>query len=331
MDLVDTNGAGAAGGDGNAGGDGGQGGGASALIPAGVIAGGGADTAAAGAGADTVNGGGGNDAGMADPDWYSQVSGDVGEGEKASLRDWLKAAGVKDINGLAKVARDNQAALRASGMVKVPGEGAKAEELAAFHKAIGVPDDAKGYTIGEIKDGQGNVVELDSALLDRLALRAHAIGVPKSAYEGLVSEYVQSEIEAASLRSAEEHAEATAKLKEWGGQANAKIAAIDSAARQLGLNADELLGARRVWGAGRAMEIFAKLGEGLAEDTLIAGGRPARFGISAAQAQEQIDQMRADPATLSKMSVKGTPERARYDRLLAVIGAEDERKARAGE
>lgn len=299
---------------------------------------GGAGGANAGGGLDPAAGGDQAGDSGADPAFYAEVPAELAEGEKTSLRDWLKSSGVKDIAGLAKIARDNQLALRASGQVKVPGEGAKPEEIAAFHRAIGVPDKPEDYAVPVPKDGDGNPlvgadgkpIQMNEPLLGRLAQVAHKFGVPKAAYEALVADFVSAQMEENAIADHAEQAEAQAKLKEWGQQGNAKMSAINNALGALGLNRDEAVKLRGALGAGRAMEMFAKLGEGIAEDSMLAGGGRGRFGITGAQAQEELDKLRSDPATRDKIFVKGTAERARYDRLQAIIGQEADRQAAQG-
>ncbi len=82
---------------------------------AGAAQDGGAGGATGGAG----DGGQGGEGGGA-PDWFANVSDKMGDGETASNRDWLGSLGIKDLDGLVKVARDNQRAVRESGRVKVP-------------------------------------------------------------------------------------------------------------------------------------------------------------------------------------------------------------------
>jgi hypothetical protein len=271
----------------------------------------------------------------ADPAFYGEVPAELGEGEKTSLRDWLKGAGIKDIGTLAKVARDNQMALRASGQVKVPGEGAKPEEIAAFHRAIGVPEKPEDYAVPRPKDAEGRdilgadgqPVKMNDPLLGRLAAVAHKFGVPKAAYEALVNDFVQAQMEENAIAASAEQVEAQAKLKEWGQQGNIKMGAINAALTALGLNRDEAIKLRGALGAGRAMEILARLGDGIAEDVMLTGGGGNRFGITGTQAQEEINKLRSDPATRDKIFIKGTAERARYDRLLAIVGEEANRQA----
>jgi len=313
------------------GGDGGQGGGAAA---GGGEGGQGGDGGAAVGGGE---GGQGGDGGAADPDWYQQISGDLTDGENASVRDWVKSTGIKDLNGLAKVARDNQRALRDSGRVKVPGEGATAEDLAAFHKAIGVPDDAKGYAMPAPKDSDGNPVlgpdgtpvKMNTPLLERLAGVAHQAGMPAAAWDAMVGDFVQAQLEELGAQDRVQQQAANDKMKEWGDKANANMAAVNNAMRALGLSRDEGLSLRAALGASRAMDILAKLGNGLAEDVMLNGSGSNRFGISAAEAQKQLDAMKGDAKVAAAIRTKGTPENIRYENLLATIAEEEDRKQRA--
>lgn len=295
-----------------------------------------ADTAAKqGDGQQQADAGGDGANQAADPEWYSQVSADK-DGDEPSLRDWVKSTGVKDLGGLAKMARDNMKAVRDSGRIKVPGEGASAEDVAAFRKAIGVPDDAKGYEFGPPKDANGEVlkdaagepVKLDQALLDRLAAKAHEAGVPKAGMEALVADFVQAQLEELGARDKALNDAAAKWKKDQGGQATDKLAAVESAAQTLGLTRTELLNVRAALGAERSLDLLAKIGAGLGEDTLIRGDRAAaRFGLSGDAAQKQLDQRKQDAAWVEKAMVPGTAENAEYTRLVGAISTEADRKA----
>jgi hypothetical protein len=141
---------------------------------------GGAAGDAGGSGGDGQGGEGSG--GAAAPDWFEKVSSAAAEGETSSNRDWLTAKGVKDIDGLVKITRDTERALREGGRIKVPGEGAKPEEVTAFQRAIGVPEKVDGY---EIKGPEG--VPLNDPLLASLRESALKHGAPKGAFEGCSS------------------------------------------------------------------------------------------------------------------------------------------------
>lgn len=74
---------------------------------------------------------------------------------------------------------------KTKGMIKMPGADAKPEEIAAYRKAIGVPDTAEGYQL-PIPE---SAVEEDKALFGEIAKltaqEAHKLGVPKGAAESL--------------------------------------------------------------------------------------------------------------------------------------------------
>ncbi|KQM60067.1 MULTISPECIES: hypothetical protein [unclassified Sphingomonas] len=244
------------------------------------------------------------------PDWFEKVSADAGDGESSSNRDWLSAKGVKDLDGLVKMSRDTEKALRESGRIKVPGENAKPDELAAFHTAIGVPDKADGY---EVQAPEG--VQLDDAMIGALRESALKHGTPKGAFAGLVSDFVQIQIEQANAEAKRQDELASSWVKEQGGKADEQLAHINTAARSLGLSKTDMSGLRAGLGADRALGLLAKLGAGMAEDVLITGGSN-RFGVSGAEAQGELERLKGD-ADFQAKNKPGTPERARWDRVNA--------------
>lgn len=309
-----------------------------------VLTGGGGAAAAAGAagaGDDGAVAGGAGDGGAAaggsggdgggDPAWLADLSGDTADGDSASLRDWAKSTGVKDLNQLAKIARDNQRALRESGRVKVPGSDASPEEVAAWRTATGVPDKPEGYTLDPVTGSDGNTVELNAPLLSRLAAKAHEIGLPADAYKALVGDYVQSQLEEFAGMETAQKAEATDWLKAQGDKQPARSSAVNRGAEVLGLDGEAVVKVRNALGAKATMDMLARLGEGVGEDVvrgLNGGGQ--QFLVSGDTAQAEINQMRGDPVVVAKMTVKGTPENARYLRLQNIVGDAANRKAAAG-
>jgi hypothetical protein len=303
--------------------DGGSGGAADLLGGAGGDAGGGGDQGGSDSNGDQQQGGG-----DADPSWYESVSADAGEDDSPSLRDWLKSAGIKDVDQLAKVARDNVKALRDSGRIKVPGENATPEELAAYRKAVGVPDDPAGYEFAAPVGENGEPIQLNDATLTRIAEFAHKHGLPKGPMQGLVADYIQAELDQLASAQRDLDAQAQKWVKQQGGEASAKIAAIDRAARALDLSSQDLQQLRAVWGPEKALSLMARLGEGMAEDVLIGGGK-GRFGVTGAEAQAEIDRLSKDADFLAKVKIAGSPEAARWKRLNDAAGEAANRAAAA--
>lgn len=331
MDLNDQGGAGGDAGTGDAGSSdaGLSGGGGIADLLGSAAAGDGGDAGAAGAGAGDAGAGDAGAGGEAavDPAWYDQVSGDVAEGDKVALRDWLRSAGVKDVQGLAKMARDNVAALRDSGRVKVPGEGASEVEVKAFHAAIGVPGTPEDYALPVVNDSDGNPVPLDEGLLGGLRAKAHEYGVPKAAFEGLVADFVQGQLDQQAQADHDLGEDGKAWQRAQGTNLAARTSAVDSAIVSLGLGKADLTGIRAVMGTSRALDMFAKLGEGMAEDVIATGGR-GKFGVTGQQAQAQLDTLKTDTDFMRKAMVSGTPEQARWNRLNQAAGEWQEQQQR---
>lgn len=68
---------------------------------------------------------------------------------------------------------------KTKGMIKVPGEGAKPEEIAAYNKAIGVPESADKYELAIPKDDTNGF----AVIADEVKAAAIEAGIPKGALE----------------------------------------------------------------------------------------------------------------------------------------------------
>ena len=266
---------------------------------------------------------GGGDGG-ADPDWYGSLSVDTGEGETASHRDYVKSKGFKDLDGLVKAYRSAEKGLHESGRIKVPGEGASAEDIAAFNKAIGVPDTPEGYqvTLPETNGG----LELDNDMIGKLAGIAHQAGLPKAGFEAVVNAYVAHQVDEHIAEVKRQDDLTQAKIAEWGADKDAKLADCQAAMRGLNIDRAMIAQLQNAWGSDKALDFLAKIGGGIAEDRLITGGS-GRFGISAAEAQAEINKMKGDPEIQNKIMQPNSPERQRWDRLNDMIDAENKRNA----
>ena len=330
------------------GGNGGEGAGEGVGSAADFLGGGsdGGSGAGAGAGGESQQGGegGGGEGGSgaditggADPDWYGSLSGDA-DGESASNRDWVKAKGFKDLDGMAKALRSAEKAIHDTGRVKIPGEGASEAEVAAFHKAIGVPDDVKGYAVEPLTGEDGNAmttadgkpVEFDQAMIDRIAPIALKAGVPVKAFSALVQEVARADLENMAAQQAEELKQANEIAKGWGKDREENLAAMDNAAKALNLSRGDLLKLRSSLGPEKSMGLLVKIGNGIREDTMIDGGGRQSFGLSGSEAQAEMDRLKKDKSFVDKAMLPGSPENARWKRLQDAAGQAADRRAAAG-
>jgi hypothetical protein len=104
-----------------------------------------------------------------------------------------------------------------SAMIKVPGKDAKPEDIAKFHKAIGVPETVDGY---KYEMGGREATPADKAIQGELSKVALAAGVPASAMAALsktVTALATAQMDEQNRVAIEGRASAEAALrKEWG-------------------------------------------------------------------------------------------------------------------
>jgi hypothetical protein len=196
-----------------------------------------------------------------------------------------------------------------------------------------VPETAEGYAI-ELPDGVKED-ELDMGLLDGLRSKALEAGVPATGFKALVAGVVAAQLDEMKASATAENGSRDELFKEWGAQKDAKLADVTNAMRALGLKPADVAAMQRGFamqygepGSKRTLELLQKLGAGVAEDALLGGDGPRRFGITAAEAQKEIDTLIGDREFGKKLEAKQPEAVARWDRLNAAVAAERDRKAR---
>lgn len=243
----------------------------------------GADGAAAAAAAGAAqNGGEGAAQGGQQAAQNGQAVGAQNAGTGSQVQDWRSgldgehaefAARLSSPQDAVKVALDLRKAN--SSMVRVPQQGATAEEVAKFHKAIGVPEKADGYQW----DLGREPTEADQAVLGAVSEVFHKNGVPASAAKA-VSKAV-ADLAAAQLaeeeRVAIQHREtAEAKLKqEWGGDSDRNWQVAKRAVEVFGgpelksfLN-DTMVNGAKLGDHPMMAKVFAKIGLRMGEGEFI--------------------------------------------------------------
>jgi hypothetical protein len=114
--------------------------------------------------------------------------------------------------------------------VKLPGKDAKPEEIAEYHKAMGVPEKPEDY-YNAVKLENGAVIgDADRPVIDSFAKAAHSAGMPASHVNAALNWYFNSQEQAAAqLDEADDRhkTEAARALKdEWGGSFKRRTNAV---------------------------------------------------------------------------------------------------------
>jgi hypothetical protein len=184
--------------------------------------------------------------------------------------------------------------------VRVPGADAKPEDVAAFHKALGVPDTPDKYDVKmpTLPEGLGLTFSQED-LTDFLTNVAHKHGAPPALVQAAIEWDTQRQIrlaDALTRQRAEAYKTAEAALRqEWGGAFSRNVGLARSAVRVM-FSDDPALG-QAIEQAGNNPNLvrgLVRIGEMLQEQGEIRGDE-VPGGRTETEIQAAIDQIKARP------------------------------------
>lgn len=140
--------------------------------------------------------------------------------EKLYKKELKRLERIANPEGLYGSFRELESRFSEGGLVKVPGKDAKPEDIAAFHKALGVPEKPEEY-FADLKLENGAVVgDADKPILNDLAGVLQKAGAQPTVAKAIVNWYYgRQEEQAATLDESDDtfQRESVAELKEeWG-------------------------------------------------------------------------------------------------------------------
>lgn len=302
---------------GNVGGGAAQGGGASSLLA------GGGDGGNGGGAASGQDGGQGDGGAASYADWM-MAFGESPMGEGApSARDWVAKAGFKDLDAVAKSAREAQAALRSF----VPGENDGPERWNEFFKRVGRPDAPEGY---EVKAPEG--FEANPQFTGSFQKAAFDAGL-STRQAAALTEWYNGQALANMQAEAQASTEQAARLRqEWGASFNANQEVARRGMNLLGIDNATLDGIGRGIGVDGAIKLMHKIGQMTSEDMLRGGGaaQGGGFTLSESEAQAALDKFNSDGANAALLMKGDAATKAKQNQLIAqVVAAREAKKARA--
>jgi len=254
-------------------------------------------------------------------DWRKQMAGDDPEELKA-LERYADPAAAR------KAWKAATAEISAGGKVKIPGENATPEEIAAFTKAIGVPEKVDGYQITAKPPEGYQVTENDTGFLTGLTAKLHEkiangakpndiINFAHQFYYDAQADAVLNEVNAAADAAVAGERENKAL---WGAEYDANIRTAIAAAKHFFPGKDDefeaLMGTRL--DTGHALfdhpviqRMFAQIGRtaGVSEDPFFQAARGDNPGFDPVKRKQEILAMRegtsAQRAEYIKLSAPG--------------------------
>lgn len=211
---------------------------------------------------------------------------------------WAKAAGVDEsleakfrtFKGLSDSYINLEKTL-SKDKVPLPGKDATDADLDAFYAKVGRPEKPDGYGFKRPDDLDASMWD-DKRVADFSNL-AHKLGLTPRQAQGIIDHELVT-ARAMAKAAADRPAETVALLrKEWGADADAKLAAASAIAKQLG--GDEIVGDPLLANHPGFIRAFAKVAEALAEKPGVPGARSQALG-AAGGIQAEIDKVMNDPA-----------------------------------
>jgi hypothetical protein len=156
-------------------------------------------------------------------DWRQKTAERLAGGDKKAYeRELRRLERIADPSGLYGMYRELEGKFTGGGLIKVPGKDASPEEIAAYHKALGVPEKPEDY-MKTVKLDNGAVIgDADKPIVDGFALAMHKSGAHPAAVNAALNwYYAQQEERAAAQDEADDkfRREAEAALKEEFGPA----------------------------------------------------------------------------------------------------------------
>src|SRR3990167_5354807 len=148
-------------------------------------------------------------------DWREKAAQHIAAGdEKAYRRELKRLERIADPAGMYGMYREAETKLTSVGLIKVPGKDAKPEEVAEFHKALGVPEKPEDY-FKNIKLENGAVIgEADKPIADAFAAAVHKSGATPQVVNAALNWYFKGQEDAAAKLDESDENFKTTSLKD---------------------------------------------------------------------------------------------------------------------
>ena len=228
------------------------------------------------------------------------------------LRGYVENKGWKDPRELADGYRNLEKLLGGEKLPLPKGED-DAEGWARVYDKLGRPQAADAYKIPTMGDGQDQFVKDVQGKFHELGLTEKQGNALAEWYHGVQKGMVDTTL-AGSAQQAE--ADLAALKTEWGGAYDENIEFGRRAAREYGLDEAKLNKMEQALGTGEMLKLMASIGRSQGEASFNKGdGGSGSFGMTPAQAQARIGELKADKGWTQKYVAGDADARAEFARL----------------
>ncbi len=278
---------------------------ANAGNPAGDGAAGGVNGGAGVPGAGSGDGGQGGGTPPAAASWLDTI-------EDVELKGYVQNKGWKDPRELADGYRNLEKLLGGEKLPLPKGED-DAEGWSRVYDSLGRPQAADAYKIPTMGEGQEQFVKDVQSKFHELGLSEKQGNALAEWYHGVQKGMVDTSV-AGMAQKAE--ADLSALKQEWGGAYDENIELGRRAAREYGMDEAKLTKIEQALGTGEMLKLFAQIGRSQGEASFNKGdGGSGNFGMTPAQAQARISELKADKGWTQKYVAGDADARAEFARL----------------
>ena len=258
--------------------------------------------------------------GEAGGDWFAALDGDT--------QGWLENKGWTAERGLTEMVRAHRNLEGMIGRDKViwPKDAQDKTAWAEIHRRMGVPSSWEDYGLTPLgPDGKPDAAA-DRAYADGMAQVFLKLGIGKETAATLATEHakLQSVLVAADndafQRTSEQ--EFDALRRDWGGEADHRLAAAQRASRAFGLEPVTMGKIERAIGTRAMVTLLAEIGTAISEDRGSGiGGFGAGGWLTPEAANARLVELRGDKDWTRRYFAGDKSAIAEYDRLIAAVAS----------
>ena len=253
-------------------------------------------------------------------DWFAALDGET--------QGWLENKGWTAEDGLTQMVRAHRNLEGMIGRDKVvwPKDAEDKAAWAEIHRRMGVPSSWEDYGLVPLgPDGKPDDAA-DRSYADGMAQVFQKLGIGRETASALATEHakLQSVLTAADNDAFQRASmqEFDALRREWGGEADDRLAAAQRASRAFGLAPETMGKIERAIGTREMLTLLAEIGTAISEDR---GSGAAGFGASGwltpEAANARLVELRGDQDWTKRYFAGDKSAIAEYDRLIAAVAS----------
>jgi hypothetical protein len=266
------------------------------------------------------------------PDSVESASGVEGGGWFTALdgetQGWLENKGWTAEDGLTQMVRAHRSLEGMMGRDKViwPKDAQDKQGWAEIHRRMGVPSSWEDYGLAPLgPDGKPDVA-VDRSYADGMAQVFHKLGIGKETATALATEHatLQSALTAADNEAFQRSSaqDFDALRREWGGEADQRLAAAQRASRAFGLEPAVMGKIERAIGTRAMVSLLADIGTAISEDRGTgAGGFGSGGWLTPEAANARLVELRGDQDWTRRYFAGDKSAIAEYDRLISAVAS----------